>query len=214
MVSSRIWLSVFALVLAAGPPVTAIAADAARGRELFDLCTQCHGDRGQGNQMALAPAIAGLSEWYLAGQLAKFKSGARGAHPGDIGGLRMMPMSLWLSGEQDVADVAAYVASLPPADPAPELTGGDPARGRNLYLPCAACHGAQAEGLKALEGPGLRHSSDWYLLTELQNFKAGVRGTSPGDAAGGRMRPMTMVLVDEQAMKDVIAYIMTLRDGQ
>ena len=91
---------------------------------------------------------------------------------------------------------------------------GDAARGRTLYAPCAACHGGKAEGLKALEGPGLRHTNDWYLLVELQNFKDGTRGTAEGDAAGGRMRPMTMVLTDEQAMKDVIAYIMTLRDGQ
>ena len=28
------------------------------------------------------------------------------------------------------------------------------------------------------------------------------------------MRPMAMTLADEQAMKDVIAYIMTLADGR
>ena len=59
-------------------------------------------------------------------------------------------------------------------------------------------------------GP-LRYSSDWYLLVSLEKFKAGVRGSAPGDKTGSVMRPMAAMLTDEQAMKDVIAYIMTLR---
>lgn len=210
---SRKLLGVVAAALAMGSAGPALAGDAARGEQLFALCTQCHGEQGQGNRLYLAPAISGLSEWYVAAQLAKFRAGHRGYSPEDTGGLRMMPMARWLSTDQDIEDVAAYVASLPASNPPPQLAGGDPARGKVLYGPCAACHGPDAGGLQALEGPGLRHSSDWYLLTELQNFKAGVRGRSPGDAAGARMWPMSLTLVDEQAMKDVIAYIMTLRGG-
>ena len=44
----------------------------------------------------------------------------------------------------------------------------------------------------------------------LKKFKEGVRGTNPQDIGGMQMRPMSMTLVDEQAMKDVIAYIRTL----
>ena len=52
--------------------------------ELFELCVQCHGSVGQGSQLALAPAIAGLSEWYVKAQLEKFKAGHRGLHPDDL----------------------------------------------------------------------------------------------------------------------------------
>ena len=52
------------------------------------------------------------------------------------------------------------------------------------------------------------------MLTQLQHFKAGVRGTAPGDAQGALMRPMSMTLPDEQAMRDVIAFIMTLSKTQ
>jgi cytochrome c553 len=38
-----------------------------------------------------------------------------------------------------------------------------------------------------------------------------VRGTNPADTSGALMRPMAQTLADEQAMKDVIAYIMTLK---
>ena len=104
------------------------------------------------------------------------------------------------------------MAGLPPANPEPSLVGGDPARGKLLYTPCAACHGPQADGLEALGGPNMKAGSDWYMLRQLHNFKAGIRGANPKDVTGMRMRPMALTLVDEQAMKDVIAYIMTLRD--
>jgi cytochrome c553 len=45
------------------------------------------------------------------------------------------------------------------------------------------------------------------MLSSLQKFKAGTRGTYPNAAV---MRGMAGTLADEQAMKDVIAYIQSL----
>jgi cytochrome c oxidase subunit 2 len=196
-----------ALLLAAAPAL----GDDGRGEELFELCVQCHGADGGGNPVALAPPIAGLSDWYVKEQLLKFRSGIRGLHPDDVGGLRMYPMSLSLRDDADLEAVADYVANLPPAQVESTLQGGDAARGKVLYAPCTACHGAKAEGLQALGGPNLAVSSDWYMLKQLQHFKSGIRGSDPRDTTGMRMRPMSMVLPDEQAMKDVISYILTLR---
>ena len=50
------------------------------------------------------------------------------------------------------------------------------------------------EGNQALNGPPLAGMSDWYLLTPLQKFKAGVRGTNPKDPTGALMRPMSLML--------------------
>jgi cytochrome c553 len=186
----------------------------ARGRELYQLCYQCHGDHAQGNRVALAPAIAGLPEWYVLNQLKGFRAGYRGQHFDDIPGMRMRPMSLTLASDEDVKAVAAFVSSLPPTTPEPLVGGGDPTRGQSLYGPCIACHGVDGSGNQALNGPPLKHQSDWYLMTQLQHFKAGIRGTKPGDAFGALMRPMSMTLPDEQAMKDVIAYIQTLSKTQ
>ena len=198
----------FALVaLAAAPPV---AAAEGRGEQLFQLCAQCHGPEGAGDQLALAPAIGGMDLWFLKAQLGKFRSGARGMHFDDIAGMRMRPMALSLLNDENVAAVAAYVASLPRTHPKPTLEGGDAARGQALYAPCAACHGADGMGIEALNGAPLRGSTDWYLLRQIQNFRTGVRGTKPGDASGALMRPMSMTLPDDQAIKDVIAYITTL----
>jgi cytochrome c oxidase subunit 2 len=53
--------------------------------------------------------------------------------------------------------------------------------------------------------------SDWYLERQLRNFKSGRRGSHPEDLYGDQMNTVANVLVGENAIKDVIAYIDTLR---
>jgi cytochrome c oxidase subunit 2 len=200
------------IAVALGLAATARAQSLERGEELFQLCATCHGAEGQGNELYLAPAIGGMPLWYLEGQLAKFREGGRGLHFDDIQGMRMRPMALSLRSEHgdDLKDVAAYVAALPAQKPAPTLTGGDAARGAAHYAVCQACHGLEGQGVQSTNGPPLAHQSDWYLLSSIQRFKSGVRGSSPGDANGAVMRGMAAILQDEQAMKDVIAHIVGL----
>lgn len=198
------------LLLACAAPA---AADDERGAELFHNCIQCHGEHGQGNHQALAPAIAGLDEWYVKAQLGFFRDGARGSHPQDIPGLRMRPMSRMLYTDEDVAAVAAYIASLPRTHPVHVLQGGDAQRGAPLYAACAQCHGAAGEGNQAMNAPRLAGTSDWYLQSALERFKAGIRGSSAKNPNGIVMRGMSMMLADDQAILDVIAYIGTFPDA-
>ena len=186
------------------------ADEAVRGAELFELCAQCHGPAGGGNQGALAPAIAGLPDWYVLTQLKDFKTGLRGLQPDDTGGLRMYPMSQYLKTDEDLHAAAHFVSSLPPVLSEPTVVGGDAERGAKLYTPCTACHGPDGGGNQALNAPPLRGRSDWYLLSSLQKFKAGIRGNDPKNANAALMRGMAQMLTDEQAMKDVVAYIGTL----
>lgn len=200
------------IALFAGLSQPALAQDPERGRELFQLCATCHGEQGEGNALFLAPAIGGMPLWYLEGQLAKFRAGGRGTHFDDLQGMRMRPMALSLRTEHgdDLKDVAAYVATLPVVKPAATLAGGDAARGAAHYVVCQACHGAAGEGVQATNGPPVANQSDWYLLSSIQRFKSGVRGSSPNDPNGAVMRGMANILVDEQAMKDVIAHMTSL----
>jgi cytochrome c553 len=208
---------VFASLLLAGvvtarapaPADTPAPADNERGAELFELCAQCHGDQGQGIQSALAPAIAGLDPWYVVAQLGFFRSGGRGDHPQDIPGLHMRPMSRTLKNDEDIQLVAAYVASLPPVRPVSVVEGGDAQRGATHYTVCAQCHGAAGQGNQAMNAPPLRAMSDWYLVSALERYKAGIRGANPKNPNGVMMRGMAMSLTDDQAIKDVVAYIMT-----
>ncbi|MDJ0788906.1 MAG: c-type cytochrome [Myxococcota bacterium] len=189
--------------------------DLERGEKLYGLCSQCHGVEGEGVPLSLAPSIAGLPAWYVESQLKKFYGGIRGRHPDDIGGMRMRPMTLYFNRpdtrDADFAAVSAYVASLEPKYPEPLLSGGDPEKGQASYSLCIACHGADGLGNEALQAPPIVQISDWYALTQLKNYKNGIRGRDPRDSAGATMWPMAMTLEDEQAMKDVIAYIETLR---
>jgi cytochrome c553 len=186
-------------------------ADLARGKALFELCTQCHGSDGGGIQNALAPAIAGLPVWYIEAQLVKFKSGQRGLHAQDTGGLRMYPMSQWLQNETEQKSVAAYVSSLPAVKPMTTLAHpGDAAKGLGYYAVCSACHGPDGSGNQGMGAPPLTGLNDWYLLTSIQKYKKSVRGSLPGDTLGPAMIGMVATLPDEDAVLDVIAHIQTL----
>ncbi len=180
--------------------------------DLYDGCVQCHGAEGEGDQAIGAPSIAGLERWYVKRQLRGFKKGYRGFHPEDVAGKRMYPMARALDTDEKVDVISDYVASMEPTHPAPTLEGGNPETGKIYFAACVQCHGANARGNLDEFGPPLAGASDWYLLTQLQNFKAGVRGTQPDDAMGAKMRPFSMTLPTEQAMKDVIAYIGTLSE--
>ncbi len=180
------------------------------GDELYAICLPCHGPAGEGNAKLKAPAIAGLPKWYLEAQLVKFQAGVRGSHPDDLEGLRMRPMSRQLMNRAEVESVATFVAALPPRKAPATLTGGNAGAGQTQFAVCVACHGADGKGNEQLKAPPLAGQADWYLLSQLGKFKAGQRGVNPADVTGGQMRPMALTLVDEQAMKNVVAHISTL----
>ncbi len=211
MTRVRIGVALCAVLLLPSLGAAEESADLARGETLFRNCVQCHGEQGQGNPLALAPGIGGLKAWYVVAQVTKFQDGIRGAHPDDRAGMRMLPMARLLRNEADLNAVAAYIETLPPANPTPSLSGGDPERGKALYATCAACHMADGTGMQAVNGPSLVYTNDWYLYTTMQKYKAGARGGNPKDVNGALMRSMSNTLVDDQAIKDVVAYIMTLR---
>lgn len=203
---------VLSMVVAAPLSAEEVEPDLARGAELFQLCAQCHGPQGQGNKLFLAPSIAGLDRWYVEYALGKFRSGHRGRNFDDIAGMRMRPMSLTLA-EDEVVPVAAYVAQLPKPDPASTVQG-DAEAGKPLYQLCAACHGPDARGNPAQKAPPLVTLNDWYLVEQLMKFKMGIRGTAPGDPYGvlmGPNSPMALTLKTDESVRNVVAYIQTLR---
>lgn len=176
------------------------------GKDLFKLCTYCHGMNGEGNQKVAAPSIAGLPEWYVRRQLDKFHNAVRGGNSKDLGGLRMRPMAKTLDPQTDFEAVAKYVSSMP-RPKLPNTVVGRPFKGEQSYQPCAACHGDKGQGNEVLNAPPLAGASDWYLETQLHNFKAMIRGGDPSkDPTGSQMVPMASML-DDEGMKNVVSYI-------
>ena len=156
------------------------------GDQLFAACTRLPRRRTARATRALkAPSIAGLPAWYVEAQLTKFKTGVRGAHPDDVEGLRMRPMSRQMTNAAEVKSVAGYVASMQrPKKQAPSLTGGDAATGAGAATRSARrATGPTGQGNEQLKAPPIAGQYDWYLLAQLKKFKGGIRGTNPPDTS-------------------------------
>jgi cytochrome c oxidase subunit II len=170
------------------------------------VCSACHGAQGEGNVMLNAPKLAGQSDWYVKRQLKNFKHGIRGAEPTDTFGMQMAPMAATLVDDAAIANVAAYIASLPDFLP-PATVQGDASRGEELYVTCESCHGAAGQGIWSMSAPRLSRVNDWYLVRQLQNYKQGIRGAHPSDLHGKQMSLVSGVLRDDQSINDTVAYI-------
>ncbi|XKE43804.1 c-type cytochrome [Halomonas organivorans] len=180
--------------------------DPQAGEQHYAACTACHGEKGQGRQATGAPRLAGLGTDYLVRQLRNFRVGARGTHEQDVQGRQMRPFARSLAGEAAMRDLAAHIATLP-MGPSPLTVEGDPRQGRRLYRSCANCHGTEGQGDPRYKAPRLAGMNDWYLVRQLEHFRAGIRGRHPRDPYGNQMVDMAQVLVDEAAVRDVVAYI-------
>lgn len=183
--------------------------NAAAGAANYAVCAACHGAQGEGNVQLNAPRIAGQPDWYLRRQLRNYQQGIRGTSPGDTYGPQMAPMAQTVAAEPVLENVIAYIASLPDARVQPTIIG-DVERGRVLYTTCAVCHGQNGEGRWSSNAPPLAGQSDWYLVRQLEYFKARVRGSHPQDIYGDQMHMMSIMLSREGAIADVVAYINTL----
>ncbi|MFQ5755311.1 MAG: c-type cytochrome [Acidiferrobacterales bacterium] len=100
MRSKLIAAGLFVLVVTMG--TAEAGGDVAAGKQKSATCAGCHGVDGKGK--APNPALAGLEQRYIVHQLEDYKSGAR-QNP-------TMKMFASQLSDQDMADVAAYFASL------------------------------------------------------------------------------------------------------
>ncbi len=199
-----------ALALAAFAGGAVAADDMAAGKASYASCIACHGDSAQGNQALNAPRLNHLEPVYIAAQLQKFRDGIRGGEGDTAISRQMAPMAATLADAKAMADVAAYIASLD-SPSSPVTVSGDVAMGADYYNQfCGACHGAGAVGNPALNSPRLVGADDWYMHAQLLSFRGGHRGSHPEDKTGRQMRAMAAVLPDEQAVKDVVAYLRSL----
>ncbi|MEE8496389.1 MAG: c-type cytochrome [Xanthomonadales bacterium] len=185
------------------------APDVALGQNLYSMCSACHGVQGEGNEMLNAPKLAGQQGWYLKRQLKNFQLGLRGADASDTFGAQMAPMAATLVDDAAIANVVAYITALEETD-SPSTISGDAVRGEKIFVTCKSCHGAEGQGIWALNAPRLNDVNDWYIVRQLKNYKQGIRGSHPQDLYGKQMTLMASVMRDDQAINDLVAYINTL----
>jgi cytochrome c oxidase subunit II len=190
--------------------VAVLVSGEARAGNEFDYCLLCHGTEANGNYGIRAPKLSGMEPWYLARQLENFASGARGKVAADAAGHEMGPVALRLKNEGSLDAAVKFIAQLPSGKPAATIQG-DAARGKTLYVACAACHGAKGEGNATLQAPAIAARSDWYLAAQLVNYRDGLRGADERDTFGAQMRAVSAMLPDDKAIADVVAYINTFK---
>jgi len=207
---STSFISTMTLLLSTFVSVATFAADVGLPAQTDDrYCTTCHGVDGRGNLALQAPRLAGMEDWYLKRQLENFREGIRGTHADDRLGISMQPMAAKLT-DASIADIVSWIGSWE-YTPAVTTIDGSVNQGLTAFQSCATCHGANAEGNEALGAPALAGQNDWYLVTQLQNFRASIRGSHQDDRFGAQMIPMAGMLRDDQAIRNVVSYINTLQ---
>ncbi|MCU0759066.1 MAG: c-type cytochrome [Steroidobacteraceae bacterium] len=149
----------------------AAAPDAARGASLYGTCAACHGPDGGGVADGSIPAIAGQPQRVLVKQLADFRRSQRL----DV---RMEHFAdrRHLGGAQDIADVAAYAATLSRTTAAGIGDGTMLAAGGRAWIGrCAGCHGGTGQANAARALPRLAGQHAAYLERQLLDTVAGRR---------------------------------------
>ena len=83
----------------------------------------------------------------------------------------------------------------------------DAVAGQANYAVCASCHGQAGEGNAAMNAPALAGQSAWYVERQLNYYRTGVRGAHEKDTYGQQMVGMAQTLPDDNAVRNVAAYI-------
>ena len=183
------------------------------GTTMFqNVCAQCHGAKGEGNIQIKSPSIAHLPSWYVIAQINNFREDRRGTDPTDPQGLLMAGISKALQPDQ-IHALAKHVEKMPMVVPTPLTKEGEVSLENGMILfqeRCMECHRYNGSGEIVFGSPPLTGLQDWYLADQIRKFKSGKRGTVKADVNGAKMVFSSQFISDEQTLKDVVAYIMTL----
>jgi cytochrome c oxidase subunit 2 len=109
-------------------------------------------------------------------------------------------------------DYQAWVEEQATYEEIASLPAANPVVGQALYGLCAACHGPEGNGNQLLGSPKISGQSAWYMDLQINNFKAGLRGTQEGDIFGPQMAAMMPTLADQSAVRNVISHVQNLPD--
>ncbi len=188
----RVWLGMSSLIVAsavygAGNP------EAGQAQSL--TCSACHGQDGATGIDPTYPNLAGQNERYLFRQLQLIQSNERN--------ILLMTGQLLGKSEQDLADLAAYYASLP--GKVSQASGDDQAitKAQGIYrggilakgvAACTACHSPVGGGNTPAGFPSLSGQNAAYTVVQLTDYREGRRATD--EEYGGVMRDVAEALTD------------------
>lgn len=176
-----------------------LTGDVVNGEEAYEICGACHLPNGAGRPDGTFPQLAGQHSTVLIKQIADIREGRRD-NP------IMYPFAKTLIDPQELADVAAYIETLPIPTDNGQGTGKDLERGKKLYArDCVTCHGDQGEGAVEKFYPVLAGQHYKYLLRQIRDIAAGRRRNANPD-----MVKVVKGYTDEELMS-VTDYMSRLR---
>lgn len=205
------------------PGLFAAEADPERGKDINGTCAACHGQFGQGGKHGEYPRIAGQPEKFLEATLNAFRARKRVNLP-------MYPYTQAREmDDQDVRDVAAYLAriELPTRPPqfkdsddaltrlqamekimiVPRPEGNPEAGGRHYRAACASCHGKTGKGRGMF--PLLVGQYTQYLAKQMAAFLAGERPHDEDTPGIGSLHALS-----DTDRQDILAYLTTLQNPE
>lgn len=194
------YLGAIFLALSGLMAFAASAAEIEAGKAKSAVCAACHGADGNSSN-PIWPSLAGQHASYLYKQLMDFKEGRRVN--------ASMTGMVALLNEDDMKNLSAYYESQTPKAVAfdPELIEA----GESIYrggitvtrvAACMGCHAPSGKGNGPAGWPSLIGQHPEYIVTQLRNFKEGVRAND-----AGKMMRNVVVRMSEEEMKSVAAYI-------
>ena len=171
-------------------PATATV-DITAGRAIVEAdCSGCHGLDGRAENDRI-PNLAGQPAEYLVNALRAYADGTR-QH------IALKDMATRMS-EQDIQNIAAFFAGLPPLEPGPTDQGGVETlymEGAEVAAICEDCHGnrgnSETKGIPSLAG-----QQPVYLITSTQEYRSGNRGH---DEKADMLRGLEQVDIEKMAI--------------
>lgn len=197
-------LAVGGLYAVASPPsATADAAssdDVSAGEKLFvSNCASCHGPQAAGVD-GVAPSLIGVGAASVHFQVSTGRMPMAGDAP-------QAPAKPPQFSEEQIAQLAAYVATLGPGPAIPseeQVAAGDAANGMLVFRTnCAMCHNAVGAGGALSEG---KYAPSLFESTPTEIYEAMLTGPQS-------MPVFNDANITPEAKQDVIAYLLAQREA-
>ncbi len=174
------------LAMAATPDVEA-------GKEVFKLCIVCHQTESWGVVDGSYPQLAGQHSSVIIKQIADIRAGNR-----DNPSMLVIAQEKVMGGPQAIADVTAYIQTLP-MNPNPGVGPGNKlGKAERIYFrKCAECHGSSGQGDPERYFPRVQGQHYAYLLRQLHWIRDGRRRNANAEMARrvNKMKPADLSLL-------------------
>jgi cytochrome c553 len=145
------------------------------GADAYEVCAACHLPNGAGRPDGTFPQLAGQHKTVIIKQIADIREGRRD-NP------IMYPFAKTLTDSQELADVAAFIETLPIPPDNGKGSGTNLEVGEKLYKrDCVQCHQDHGQGDAAKFYPVLAGQHYKYLLRQITDIAAKRRRNANPD---------------------------------